>query len=57
MKQLVLSNFSYPLLTSMALCLFFGLFLAAFIWVFRRKSSGFYGEIAQYPLHDEDSSL
>ncbi len=54
MKSEVLSNFTFTLLPTMALVLFFVMFTGVVIWVYRKSSGKVYGEASNLPLNEGD---
>ncbi len=50
MKQEFLANFPFMNLVVLGQLLFFSVFVAAIVWVFRSGSRGFYEKLAALPL-------
>lgn len=55
MKQAFLKNFPHMDLVVMGQLLFFAVFVAALIWVFRSGSKGFYEKLAELPLDGKEA--
>lgn len=52
LKSVVLSQFNLPILPTLSLLIFFGIFVGALFWVYRKGSSEFYSEIEKLPLKE-----
>jgi cbb3-type cytochrome oxidase subunit 3 len=53
LKSTALSNFDETLLPTIAFFLFFSLFIAALVWVFRKGSNNFYDKMGNLPFGKE----
>jgi cbb3-type cytochrome oxidase subunit 3 len=53
MKAVVLANFHLIGLTCFALLLFFGMFSAACLWIFRKSSTSLYSHLERLPLQND----
>jgi cbb3-type cytochrome oxidase subunit 3 len=53
MKSAVLSNWNIPWLPSLALILFFSIFMIMLVMIFKKGTEERYGIASQMPLNDE----
>jgi cbb3-type cytochrome oxidase subunit 3 len=53
MIRQVLSNFPYALMPTAVMLLFLLFFISVVIWVYRKGSTEFYGQIEQLPLQED----
>jgi cbb3-type cytochrome oxidase subunit 3 len=54
MKQEGLKYFTDLHLTSLGLIIFFVFFVCVLVWVFRKDSKSFYGDMQNMPLKDQE---
>lgn len=57
MKAEALSKFPHIWLTCLGLLLFFGVFMGALAWVFRRGSVDFYAKLSASPLENPQEKV
>lgn len=53
LKSTALSNFDQPVLPAIAFFLFFAIFFATVVWIFRKNSNKFYDKMGDLPFAKE----